>query len=590
MLQRASTAIRGFLADRVPSWMRQTAPLILIYVGVMWALAHWLSAWHDWDWSFFDRLERAPASLRPEIALVDMQYSNTLEIPKHREMLADFIRTAAKQRPLAIILDIPFGQCTPVPCGEQMAASRRIFTRAVEGAERASVPVYANVGEISLTPEGLPDGAAPALDPQIYADLSGYGHTAVVVLRTRETDRSGDLFYDPCYPLYPALFGAGNPQDVWALVDVVLYHDELLRSPKTHKLCDPNTAVPVRYGPAVADRPPAEYQISESSRFPRGASFFGKYVIVGVPKFDRNPEMTHRPGSELLAWLFSDELNYQHFEKSTVLVQGSSLRVLVPAFSSVTVLAFVAWFFLLKRLPLGPGRTILPHLSAVLSFCVGAAALVAFETWMFRGPPHQVQPQVALISLGIVLAATLCGVRGAQIEFELRNKIDSTGPPEQYDYDVFISYAHEELAWVLERVYVPFQNARLRDGSRLKLYFDTSTIRTGTAWQDSISLSIDGSRFIVPVYSDIYFRKPYCRFEIKRAHRKWIREGEESGCVLPVMRGRPRILQVVDDIQAVSIDDRPDLVERIIAEIVDRLSAKTPGSQEPSASPAESSP
>jgi hypothetical protein len=576
LLQHIYATVRGILTDRVPSWVRQTAMLIAVYVVVMLALAHWLSAWHDWDWRFFEWLKPAPTALSSQIALVDMQYTDPSDVPQHRALLANFIAKAAQQHPLAIILDIPFGQCVPLPCGQQMASSRQRFITAVESAARANVPVYANVGNVTLTPEGLPNGAAAQLDPQIYRKLSGYGHTAAVVLRTRDTDRSGDLFYDPCYPNYPPLFG-GMPQDVWALVDVALHRDEVFGAAATRsRLCNPSEKVPVRYGPPIVDKLPAEYQISASSPFPRSATFTGTYVIVGVPAFDRDPQTTTRSGSELFAWIFSDELTYGQFNRATVQAQGSALLLLVPAFSVITALAFAAWFFLLKRLSLGSVRRFLPWIAAALSLCVGVAALVTFEAWMLRGPAHQIQPQVALISLGVVLAAALCGVRGSQIEFELRNKIDLAGPPEQHDYDVFMSYAHEELPWVLEHVYVPFQNARISDGSKdgrkLKLFFDTDTIRVGTAWQDKISLAIEGSKFIVPVFSDVYFGKPYCRFEIKRAHRKWINAGEESRCVLPIMRGHPKILGTVDDFQAKSIDDQPDIVERIIAEIVERLS------------------
>ena len=125
-----------------------------------------------------------------------------------------------------------------------------------------------------------------------------------------------------------------------------------------------------------------------------------------------------------------------------------------------------------------------------------------------------------------------------------------------------------------ENVYLPLNGARLPDGRKLKIFFDTSSIRVGTAWQEAISLSIDGSRFIVPVYSERYFERPYCRYEIRRAHRKWVAEGSGSRCVLPIMRGHPTIDRSVDDIQAVSLDDDPDLIAEIVNEVVSRLSGK----------------
>jgi hypothetical protein len=211
-------------------------------------------------------------------------------------------------------------------------------------------------------------------------------------------------------------------------------------------------------------------------------------------------------------------------------------------------------------------RRSLPWLSAALAALAGLAALAVFEL-------SRMQPQVTLISLGVMVSAGLCGVRGKQILFEEEMTID-VAPTEKYDYDVFISYAHEEGAWVFEHVYAPFRDAKLPDGRKLEIFFDTDTIRVGTAWQNKIALAIDGSRFIVPVYSETYFQKPYCNYEIRRAHRKWIGAGDESRCVLPIMRGNPKIPAVVDDIQAISIDGQPGIVKKIVTEIVGRLSGK----------------
>jgi len=149
---------------------------------------------------------------------------------------------------------------------------------------------------------------------------------------------------------------------------------------------------------------------------------------------------------------------------------------------------------------------------------------VAFEFLMLGFNKNQ--PQVSLVAFAILVSA------GYQVCAAIRSSSSSCGVlktsprPRNYDYDVFISYAHDEGAWVSEHVYVPFRDAKLSDGRKLAVFFDTETIRGGTAWQSKISLAINASRFVVPIYSDIYFRKPYCRFEINRAFRKWINAGE----------------------------------------------------------------
>jgi hypothetical protein len=246
--------------------------------------------------------------------------------------------------------------------------------------------------------------------------------------------------------------------------------------------------------------------------------------------------------------------------------------LLVPAFSVLTVLAYFGLFFALKRTRLRSLRHLSPWISVVLAATAGIAIVAAFEAWLFLS--HHIQPQVSLIVLGVVVASGLSGVRSSQMLADEASAIDAE-PAEQYDYDVFISYAHEERHWVFEHVFVPFRDARLPDGKKLSIFFDTSSIRSGTAWQSKLALAIDGSRFIVPVYSEAYFRQPYCRFEIMRAHRKWVLEGGESRCVLPIMRGHPTILATVDDIQALNIDDHPDLVSQHVAEIVTRIAGES---------------
>lgn len=555
---------------RVPLWLRQTAILIAAYVVVMWACAHWLSAWHDWDWSFFNRME-SPPPFSDEVTLVDMHYANKADVAKHRQLLATFIERAVKQHPAAIVLDMGFGQCPVSTCDSTWTSATQKLIGALSFAKQSGVPVYANIGSMDLTPDGIADApsAQNDLDARIYANFAGYGHTAAVVFSQQETQASGDLFYYQCYPAYPSLFTNGTPQDVWALPYVVF--NAGAQGSRALSTCDPSVRVPVRYGPKLSDSAPAEYEITEAQPFSSQMQLANRYVILGVPEFDQHQQMTSRSGLELLGWIFTAALDVGKLGNLQILPQGDTLRVFIPAFSAIAVLAYAACFLLLRRLALGGARRLLPWIAAVIALAIGMLVFGAFEMWMLRGP-HVLLPQVALVSIGIFVASALSGVRGVQIEFELRHQIDATASPEEIDYDVFISYAHEELDWVLPNVYVPFQNARLADGKKLKIFFDTSTIRVGTAWQDKISLAIDGSRFVIPVYSETYFKKPYCRFEIKRAHRKWIKEGEESRCVFPIMRGHPAILHTVDDIQAKSVDDVPDLVERVIAEIVERLS------------------
>jgi hypothetical protein len=295
-----------------------------------------------------------------------------------------------------------------------------------------------------------------------------------------------------------------------------------------------------------------------------------KTVILGSVKYDTEGQFGELGNPEVVAWAISQELSDN--PQPTVLVPQTSLLLLLAGLDVVTLLAFLALFMGARRLKVR-ARLTLPWAAAAGSVTLTLAIFAGLE--LFLAHFGVVQPQVTLPALSVLIAGPLCGAWGRAATIEQLRSIDP-GSAESYDYDVFISYAHEEGAWVSEHVYVPFRDTILPSGKKLSVYFDTASIRSGTAWQTSLAMAIDGSRFIVPVYSDIYFKQPYCRFEILRAHRKWIREGEESRCVLPIMRGHPAIFQTVDDIQALSIDDHPDLVRQHIAEIVERLSREAP--------------
>jgi hypothetical protein len=345
--------------------------------------------------------------------------------------------------------------------------------------------------------------------------------------------------------------------------------------------CD-TTHVPVRLGPKLSLAPPAVYRFSDARSFANYSQFDSKmFVIVGTTKYDRSA-FTDRSGPELLGWAMSNALDQGSLigrgPYYDVQAQNVMLVLLVPAFSALAVLAFVAMFYQLKRLRLRAWRPLTPWISSGIAAVAGLAMFAAFETWLLAS--HHIQPQVSLISLGIVLSSGLCALRGSQMLLDDANAIDAA-PVEKYDYDVFISYAHADGAWVSEHVYMPFRDAVLPNGKKLSIFFDTSSIRSGTGWQTTLSLAIDGSRFVVPVYSEAYFGQPYCRFEIVRAHRKWVLAGAESRCLLPIMRGHPKILAAVDDVQALSIDDHPDLVRDLVVEVVERLSQETAGADEP---------
>jgi len=545
----------------VPRWASSLAALLCIYVVGIVAAALWLP--HEWDWAVWDYMSsrHAPAFDADEISIVDVPW-DPANVAIDRRRIATFLTelVSSGQKPAAVFLDVQFGPCQSEPCGQPMDAARIALVHAIQAATAASLSVYA-----AEQPRLHADDSATGLEPhdaQIYAALSGAAHTKFTAVSNPPA-----LFYRACYNV-PVAGGLDATQPVWDVVQRVSMRAGAIET----ATCD-TRHLPVRLPQdPVRAADAAVTKLDRDGRFPVTSSFSKKYVIVGTVEQDR-PLDTPLGGPELVAWALSNALAPGSAADAELAYdtepQGPMLLWLVPGFSAITIAVFIAVFFLARRLRLGPVRQVLPWMAAAVAALAGLAALTAFEGWLLAS--GHIQPQITLIAFGVLLAALLCGVRAFQFLFDETWAIDAN-PAETYDYDVFISYAHEEGAWVFEHIYSPLREAQLPGGRKLNIFFDKESIRYGTAWQEKITLAIDGSRFVVPVYSETYFRRPYCRFEIMRAHLKWINAGTTSRSVLPIMRGKPTIPATVADIQAVSINEVPDLVERVVAEITERLS------------------
>jgi hypothetical protein len=562
-------------------WLRPTAVLVAAFVALLAMATFWLAPlWHEWDWSVFQYESnlRAPA-FSSSVAVVDLDdYDERLPM-RDRQTIAHFIdglRTHG-QRPAAVILDLHFESvCTssdPAKCRPDAATAA--LTKSLDAAAAARIAVYATENPIGTQGAGQIDAAfLNALDRDNVYDHLAAGHTIL------ELAASDGLFYQRCYRI-PQTDGAGRVtgvQDLWALPYRVVKD----AAGERRAACDESRAAQTMETIRLGSQPDFERSVQRVTLrqpFPAGSDFTGKYVIVATLKKDLGPlsrGTAARSNPELLAWALSDLLERKNSDSGYFqpFPANEMLALLVAGFTAVTLMAFIAVFQGLRRLGLRSVRRYLPWIAGAAAAAFALALFGAFEAWMLFA--KQIQPQVSLVALSVLFAGGLCGERGREILLEQSRTIDAS-PEESNDYDVFISYAHEEFSWVYENVFVPFKEARTADGRKLEIFFDTSSIRVGAAWQDKISLAIDGSRYVVPVYSETYFQRPYCRFEIKRAHRKWIAAADDSRCVLPIMRGKPVILATVDDIQAASIEDQPDLVAQIIAEVLGRLgTAATP--------------
>lgn len=89
-------------------------------------------------------------------------------------------------------------------------------------------------------------------------------------------------------------------------------------------------------------------------------------------------------------------------------------------------------------------------------------------------------------------------------------------------YDVFISYAREDLEWVQQHLYEPLARCRLADGRAPRIFFDLGEhgIGIGDNFLNKIAGAIERAKYIVPVYSRFYFLKRMCIKELDLAYQR----------------------------------------------------------------------
>lgn len=115
------------------------------------------------------------------------------------------------------------------------------------------------------------------------------------------------------------------------------------------------------------------------------------------------------------------------------------------------------------------------------------------------------------------------------------------------DYDIFISYPRENVEWVTEQLYAPLLHCRLPTGRRPKIFLDIDEIKIGAVWAEALMGAIQACRYFIPVYSDIYFQKPMCQWELQQA---WKRDPVgNQGILMPILLDRqarvPELYQLI---------------------------------------------
>ena len=90
---------------------------------------------------------------------------------------------------------------------------------------------------------------------------------------------------------------------------------------------------------------------------------------------------------------------------------------------------------------------------------------------------------------------------------------------EVFGWDILISYASEERGWVEENVHEPLSRCRMKNGQRPRIFFDVSGegVRlAGGDFMSQLAYAILHSHKYVPVYSELYFQKRMCKWELTK--------------------------------------------------------------------------
>ena len=82
-----------------------------------------------------------------------------------------------------------------------------------------------------------------------------------------------------------------------------------------------------------------------------------------------------------------------------------------------------------------------------------------------------------------------------------------------YKHDLFLSYAHAEVAWVDAFRTAFCDEFEVRTGERVTLWRDSQDLRLGQKWTSEIEAAIRNAAAFLAIVSPVYLKSPWCREE-----------------------------------------------------------------------------
>ena len=526
---------------------------LLIFVLAM-AIFHLMPAHRAIDWLVFGAFDHSdPQTLSDDIVLINVPSSKHIQAFRRQlgKLMTDIATTAANasNRPKAVVLDIYIAKdsdATDAGRDGLEALKKGIIDLHVNG-----IPVYAGINpnhefNVDLNPDYIKQHAW-----EVYTNLlDGSGHTQL-----RES--YGSIWYVPYLEMGD---GTQMPALVYQIARdfkmVSTEHPDDLTRPVVLHTGDAKNAAQHAY-----TFTPAGYQTysPKSLGTPiEKPDLYAKFVIIGDVAHDVHSRNV--PGPFLLAWALNKYIKDSGHKllATPVLLAGMTLT-----FSGLAWLIFRVLFMQNNRISNRPW--LMAFISALISLtCLGLAVAGFLKL-------GHIYPQVSFVVFGILVTSGLSwhGALRKIRDAALRNHFDIRDERRAIEYDVFISYSHEpnNMAWVENKVYEPLAKAVKTDGSKLKIFFDKKNIEVGETWYSKMIDAIYVSRFFVPVYSDDYFQKEYCKAEMQ--HAATIRSEGNEKFVLPIARNLKEIPNLYRLINYVNAEEQPDFIDNIIKKILD---------------------
>lgn len=290
------------------------------------------------------------------------------------------------------------------------------------------------------------------------------------------------------------------------------------------------------------------------------------HVIVGSFAADSDNVLS-RPGPLLIAWAMSDLLAGRTSEHRAPLNRPGVALLLALAAALGAGAAAVGAFHVLRARVASPNWYRLALACLLLGCLAGVALLLTAQAIALSSAQFVPLAWPASCALLAALLATRANRRWID-DARVRIEQQQADVERAIRYDVFVSYAHdppENSEWVREHVVRPLAQMSAPDGRRLRIFFDERSIEVGRAWKREIELALLGSRCVVPIYSERYFDRPYCREEIELADQLRIEGRLELLPVARIASGIPeRFLRKVQYLDATG---GRDVTERLLARV-----------------------